>query len=312
MDIDSFSLKKRCIPLDAGRVAYYEEGAGEPVVLLHGCPFSSYVWCNVIPRLSPSFHCLAPDLLGLGDTETRPDAEWSLPAQTKMIIEFLDALGLNRVNLVGHDHGGAVAQIIAAEYPERINRLVLANVEAFDNWPSADEKPFILATQVPALGRVVLWLWSFRLLAKVVLRLGSAVYNKKTLTTEFVDGFVRSTLGDSHRRWKTQRFLAGQFDKQNNHCTLDVVEGLRRFNEPTMILWGEADPHFGPKWAERLQREIPGVRRLEIIPATGHLVMEEQSEKFASLVLDFLLDRDGHTSMNGRPSLLQLQSQDGE
>jgi pimeloyl-ACP methyl ester carboxylesterase len=198
-----------------------------------------------------------------------------------------------------------VAQIIAAEYPERINRLVLANVEAFDNWPSADEKPFILATQVPALGRLVLWLWSYRFSAKLILRLGSAVYNKETLTTEFVDGFVRSTLGDSHRRWKTQRFLAGQFNKQNNRCTLDVVDGLRRFNEPTMILWGEADPHFGPKWAERLQREIPGVRRLEIIPATGHLVMEEQSEKFASLVLDFLLDRDGYTSVDGRPSLMR-------
>jgi pimeloyl-ACP methyl ester carboxylesterase len=79
-----------------------------------------------------------------------------------------------------------------------------------------------------------------------------------------------------------------------------------------MIVWGEADPHFGPQWAERLQREIPGARRLEIIPSTGHLVMEEQSEKFASLVLDFLLDRDGYTSMNRRPSLLQRQPQDGE
>jgi pimeloyl-ACP methyl ester carboxylesterase len=63
-----------------------------------------------------------------------------------------------------------------------------------------------------------------------------------------------------------------------------------------MILWGKDDPHFGPKWAERLQREIPGVKRLEIIPATGHLVMEEQPEKFASLVLDFFLEaRDAYT-----------------
>jgi pimeloyl-ACP methyl ester carboxylesterase len=303
MNIDSFSLRKRCIPLKAGRVAYYEEGAGEPVVLLHGCPFSSYIWRNIIPRLSSSFRCLAPDLLGLGDTETLPNAEWSLAAQTEMVIEFLDVLGLNCVNIVGHDHGGAVAQIIAADYPERINRLVLANVEAFDNWPSADEKPFILATQLPVLGRIVLWLWSFRPLARLMLSTGSAVYNKETLTTELVSGFVHANLGDSHRRAKTQRFLAGQLNKQNNHRTLEIVEGLHRFNRPTMILWGEADPHFGPEWAERLQREIPGVRWLEIVPATGHLAMEEQPEKFASLLLSFFLECDPTSSVGRTPSL---------
>lgn len=290
MNIESFSLKKRCIPLKAGRVAYYEEGTGTPIVFLHGCPFSSYIWRSVIPRLSPTFRCLAPDLLGLGDTETVRGADWSLPAQARMVAEFLDVLGLDCVNLVGHDHGGAISQILAAEYPERIKRLVLANVEAFDNWPSADEKPFVIATQLPVLGRLVLWLWSFPRLAKLALSAGSAVYDKRVLTPELVGGFVGANLSDSHRRAKTQRFLAGQLDKRNNSCTLEIVRGLRRFNKPTMILWGEDDPHFGPKWAERLQREIPGARRLEIIPATGHLVMEEQPEKFASLVLDFFLE----------------------
>ncbi|HEY3037232.1 MAG TPA: alpha/beta hydrolase [Pyrinomonadaceae bacterium] len=290
MNIESFSLKKRCIPLKAGRVAYYEEGTGTPIVFLHGCPFSSYIWRSVIPRLSPTFRCLAPDLLGLGDTETLRSADWSLPAQARMVTEFLDALGLDRVNLVGHDHGGAISQILAAECPERIKKLVLANVEAFDNWPSADEKPFVIATQLPVLGRFVLWLWSFPRLAKLALSAGSAVYDKRVLTPELVGGFVGANLSDSHRRAKTQRFLAGQLDKRNNNCTLGILGGLRRFNKPTMILWGKDDPHFGPKWAERLQREIPGVKRLEIIPATGHLVMEEQPEKFASLVLDFFLE----------------------
>jgi pimeloyl-ACP methyl ester carboxylesterase len=62
--------------------------------------------------------------------------------------------------LVAHDHGGAVAQLIAAEHPERIRRLVLTNSEAYDNWPSRDERPFIRATQLPILGPLVLWLWS--------------------------------------------------------------------------------------------------------------------------------------------------------
>ena len=55
-----------------------------------------------------------------------------------------------------------------------------------------------------------------------------------------------------------------------------------------MIVWGRDDPHFGPEWGERLRREIPGAERLELLPETGHLLMEERPERFASLVLDFL------------------------
>jgi pimeloyl-ACP methyl ester carboxylesterase len=79
------------------RVAYFEEGTGKPIVLLHGCPFSSFIWRKVIPQLSSTFRCLAPDLLGLGDTETPAGADWSLRAQAVATIGFLDALGLDRV-----------------------------------------------------------------------------------------------------------------------------------------------------------------------------------------------------------------------
>ncbi len=118
MDFDAFSLKKRCLPVGAARVAYYEEGTGEPVVFLHGCPFSSYIWRKVIPRLSTRYRCLAPDLLGLGDTETPARADWALPAQEAIVIEWLDALGIARAHVVGHDHGEAVAQLLAAHRPE--------------------------------------------------------------------------------------------------------------------------------------------------------------------------------------------------
>lgn len=90
------------------------------MVLLHGCPYSSFVWRRVIPTPSSRFRCLAPDLLGLGDTETPPDADWSLPAQQGAVLGLLDELGLNQVALVGHDHGGAVAQQIATDHPERL------------------------------------------------------------------------------------------------------------------------------------------------------------------------------------------------
>ncbi len=287
MKLDEISAEKQSIQVGDAQVAYYEDGTGQPLVLLHGCPFSSFIWRKVIPRLSDNFRCLAPDLLDLGDTETPPNADWSLPAQAAMILGFLDALGLERVQLVGHDHGGAVAQLIAANYPERIDQLVLENCEAFDNWPSAEETPFIRVTQWPVLGPAILRLWSIPTIFRWVLSAGSAVQNKTVLTDELIDGYVRANMSDAHRRAKTRRFLAGQLDPDNNRCTVDVLDRLRQFRRPTLIVWGKDDPHFGPEWAHKLYETIPGAVRLELLPNTGHLVMEERPEALASLLMAF-------------------------
>lgn len=278
----------RFIDVGTARVAYRDEGAGPPLLLLHGCPFSSFIWRKVIPILSPHFRCIAPDLLGLGDTETPSDTDWSLPAQARMVLGFLDALSIGAADVVAHDHGGAVAQLIAADHPERIRRLVLTNSEAYDNWPSHDERPFIRATQLPIVGRLLLWLWSRSSLFGMALRSARAVHDPTVLTPELLAGYIRANLGDAHRRAKTRRFLAGQIDPRNNRATLDALPGLRRFDHPTLIVWARDDPHFGPEWAERLRRDIPGAERLELLADTGHLLMEERPRELAGFVLDFL------------------------
>jgi pimeloyl-ACP methyl ester carboxylesterase len=276
------------IDVGSARVAYRDEGNGRPVLLLHGCPFSSFIWRKIIPILSPRFRCLAPDLLGLGDTETPPDADWSLPAQARTILAFLDALSIDVADVVAHDHGGAVAQIIAADQPHRIGRLVLTNSEAYDNWPSRDELPFIRATQVPLLGPLILWLWSQPSLFRIVLRSGRAVYNPAVLTPELLAGYIRANFGTAHRRAKTRRFLSGQIDPSNNRSTLAALPGVKRFDHPTLIVWAAADPHFGPEWAEKLRRDIPGAQRLELLADAGHLLMEERPAELAGYIVDFL------------------------
>jgi pimeloyl-ACP methyl ester carboxylesterase len=298
------SREKRFVTVGDSNVAFYDQGEGEPVLLLHGCPFSSFIWRHVIPRLSPHYRCLAPDLLGLGDTETPDDADWSLRAQARMIIGFLDALGLERAHIVGHDHGGAVAQLLAAEHPERLGRLVLSNVEAYDNWPSEEERPFVRATQMPILGDVILWAWSRRALFRLALKDAKAVHDPSVLSAELLDGYIRANLSDRHRRAKTKRFLAGQFDPDNNRITIDLLDGLKQFDHPTLLVWAADDPHFGPQWGERLSRDIPGVVRLELLPETGHLLMEEKPEQFAALVAQFL-DEDPKEISDG-PSRRRL------
>ena len=290
MGRDRFSEQKRVIAVGDARVAYYEEGEGEPLVLLHGCPFSSFIWRQVIPSLSTQYRCLAPDLLGLGDTVTPRDADWSLPAQARMVVGVLDALAIDRAHVVGHDHGGAVAQLLAAEHAGRVNRLVLSNAEAYDNWPSAEERPFVRATQLPLFGTLLLWLWSRKPLLRATLISGKAVHDATVLTSELLDGYARSNLGDRLRRAKTKRFLREQLDPANNRVTADLLPGLRRFDHPTLLIWARDDPHFGPKWAEKLARDIPGFVRLELLPDTGHLLMEERPDHFAELVVQFLAE----------------------
>jgi pimeloyl-ACP methyl ester carboxylesterase len=283
------TVKQRVRVGDA-EVAYVDAGAGAPVLFLHGCPFSSFVWRDVINALSARFRCLAPDLLGLGDTETPPDADWSLPAQADMVLGFLDALDITRCSIVGHDHGAAIAQLIAAQHPERIARLVLANAEAYDNWPSAHELPFVRATQIPGLGRLVLWAWSRRPLFRYALASGKAVADRSVLSDELVDGYIAANLADPHRRTKTRRFLAGQLDPRNQHHTSAAVTGLRRFTRQTLILWGADDVHFGPQWGQRLAADIPGAGSPVLLDGVGHLLMEEVPEIVAEHIARLLTD----------------------
>ena len=279
---------KRVTQLGDVRLAYRDEGSGPAVLLLHGCPFASFVWRRLIPQLAPSHRCIAPDLLGLGDTETPPGAGWSLPAQAETMIRLLDSLGIERAHVLGHDHGGAVAQVLAAHHPTRVDRLVLTDAEAYDNWPSAEERPFVRITQMPLLGDLVLWLWSRRVVLRATLVRAKAVYDARALSGEFIDFLIRANLGDRRRRAKTKRFIAEQFDPGNNWVTLDILDGLRRFDHPTLLIWAENDAHFGPEWGERLRREIPGAQRLELLPSTGHLLMEERPDKFGALLREFL------------------------
>ena len=300
MEIDSFSWQKRFVAIGSARVAYLDEGDGPPVVLIHGCPFSSFVWREVIARLRRGYRCIAPDLLGLGDTETAFGADVSVRAQAGMIIALLDALGLGTVHLIGHDQGGAIAELLAADIPERVGTLVLCDAEAYDNWPSAEELPFVRLTQLPVLGRALLWLLSFPAITRLVLGLEHAVHDRRVLTSELVRGYVRANTGQAHKRAKLRRYLARQLDPVNRRSTLDALEGLRRFDHPTLVIWGKHDPHFGPEWGKRLSQDIPGARRLELVDA-GHLVMEERPDDFTRLVADFL----AHPSAPSSPSSVE-------
>jgi 2-hydroxymuconate-semialdehyde hydrolase len=287
-EIDDFSRRKRRLEVGDATIAYLDEGAGPPVLLLHGCPFSTFVWRKVLRVMASDFRCLAPDLLGLGDTEAPADSDWSVRAQTEMVVGLLDALGVERAHVVGHDQGGAIAQLLASEHARRVDRLVLSNAEAYDNWPSPRERPYVRATQLPVLGRVAVWLGSRPRFLRWELASAGAVSDRAVLDAELVHGYIRANAGSRQRRARLRRYLGLQLDPANNRTTLELLDGLGRFERPTLLLWGEDDPHFGPHWAERLADHIPGAVELRRIPAARHLVMEDRPGEFASALREFL------------------------
>jgi pimeloyl-ACP methyl ester carboxylesterase len=130
--------QKHRVTTRIGDVAYAARGEGPAALFVHGVFLNSYYWRHVMERLSGERRCLAPDLLGHGDTPAKPDQDVSLSAEAELLAAFCEAMRLNQVDVVANDSGSAIAQIFAARHPERIRSLTLTNGEADGNYPPPD------------------------------------------------------------------------------------------------------------------------------------------------------------------------------
>ena len=283
--MEAFSRRKKYIPVARWEVAYVEAGKGAPLFLLHGCPFHSYEWSAVIPLLAPYYRVFAPDLLGLGDTRVRLSDDYYLPQQAAMIVGLMDALDIPKAFFVGHDHGAATLQLLMKYHPGRIEKAVLTNAEAYDQWPSREERPYVAAIVNPLTSNLVRFAFSFRALQRTAFR--SAVTNPQTLSDEVLQAFLRPHISTALRWQRLRRFFQGQLDPENNRETLQAVDGMRRFNKPTLILWGKQDMHFGTAIAEQLARDIPGTVGVKYLDHSAHLPMLEEPQTYANVLNEF-------------------------
>jgi len=121
--------------VDGVEIAFRRAGAGQPLLLLHGIPTSSRLWDAVGAELSSEFDVIAPDLVGFGESAKPVDRDVSMAAQARLQPQLLDALGIGRVVLIGHDIGGAAAQRMAVDAAERVSALGLIDSVSFDSWP---------------------------------------------------------------------------------------------------------------------------------------------------------------------------------
>ncbi len=255
-------------------VAYTDLGDGEPVVLLHGIPTWSYLYHDVIPLIAAECRVLAPDLLGHGYSDWRDRFDRSLTAQAAMILRFLDSLGIDRATIVGHDTGGGVALILGIEHPDRVRRLVLANVVAYDSWPIAD---------MIALGNPE---WRDRPAAEVAAFVASGLpdglHKPERLTAAFKAGIV-APYSDEEGKISLIRNASAL----NTNHTMALVDRHREIAAPTLVLWGIHDPWQTLADGERLAREIPDARLVTLDDAS-HWLQQDAPEAFAKEVLGFI------------------------
>ena len=121
-------------------MAYVDTGAGDPVVFLHGNPTSSYLWRNVIPEVEPHARCLAPDLVGMGDSGPAPDGSYRFADHARYLDAWFDALlPTQSVTLVGHDWGSVLGFYWARRHPERVRGLAymeaIVRPVSWEEWP---------------------------------------------------------------------------------------------------------------------------------------------------------------------------------
>ncbi len=143
MDGHTAPAVRRTVQTSSGRISYVEQGSGPVALFVHGVLLNGYLWRHQLEHLSEVRRCIAPDLLAHGDTEIAPEQDVSVTANANMLREFLDALHIDQVDLVGNDSGGGIAQIFAASNPTRVRSLTLTNCDAHDNWPPEPFKPFL-------------------------------------------------------------------------------------------------------------------------------------------------------------------------
>ena len=276
--------RRRVRVLDS-EMAFVDAGAGDPVVFLHGNPTSSYLWRNVIPHVESVGRCLAPDLIGMGDSGRAPAGSYRFVDHARYLDAWFEALGLTRVTLVVHDWGSALGFHWARRHPERVRGIAymeaLVRPVTWEEWPEAARQVF-QAMRSPAGEEMVLTKNVFveRILPRSVLRgLGEvemAVYRRPYLEP-----------GESRRptlTWPRQIPIEGEpadvvaiADAYSRWLATSDVPKLFVNADPGVILTGP-QREFCRRWPNQREITVRG----------SHFVQEDSPHEIGRALAEFV------------------------
>jgi len=253
------------------RIAWGRLGEGEPIVLVHGTPFSSQVWRRIAPWLARRRQVYFFDLLGYGLSEKTAGQDVSLGIQNLVFAEMLRHWGLERPEVVAHDFGGAT--VLRGHYLQglRYRRLTLIDPVALAPWGS----PFVQHVQQHEEAFTGLPDYAHEALLKAYLQ-GASFSGLSDTALEIYAGPWRGVEG--------QAAFYRQIAQMDVKYTNEIEPLYDIFDFPAQILWGEEDRWIPIATGERLAAALTGGRLLRV-PSAGHLVQDDAPEAIVAAIL---------------------------
>ena len=256
---------------------------GEPVLLLHGFPQSSYEWRHLLPALARAgFRAVAPDQRGYSP-RARPDdvAEYHVDHLVADALAIADHFGWPRFHLVGHDWGAVVAWTIAARHPDRLITLTAVSVPH----PLAYLQALGSGSGDQASRSLYIGLFQREDLAEALLLAGEcaglrALFANTAFTDRAaVDHYVQRLCDPSAVTAALNWYRA---------LDLSSIAGVGPVAVPTLYVWSTDDPAIGQEAAERAQHYVTGSYRFEVLDGVSHWIPEDAPDQLAGLVLEHL------------------------
>ncbi len=250
---------------------YLDAGAGDPVLLLHGSGPGVSAWANwqkTIPGLAEEFRVLAPDIVGYGATARPDDVRYSLRGWTDHVLGFMDALGLDRVFLVGNSLGGRISLALAEEHPDRVARMVLMGSPGVGMTITDGLKALRGYEPSPENMRALL--------------LDYFAVDKSIIT----DDLVRIRYEASVETFDAYRAMF--FDPRHAGNDLGITEEqVRAIQTPTLLVHGREDRVVPPEVSWTMANLLRDAD-LHVFARCGHWTQIERAAEFTELVAGFL------------------------
>lgn len=268
------------------RLHYTRAGSGEPLVLLHGFPMTSYCWRKVIPALAERFTVIAPDLRGCGDSD-RPTTGYDKRTVAEDIHQLVGQLGLGPVNVVSHDVGMMVAYAYASRYPAEVRRLALMEAAlagfGLEDLYDASKTPRMFHLplfEAPNGLAEALITGREKLFVSHMMR--QQAYNTTALEEEALEEYARHLSAPGALHGGIEYFRAHTVDAEHNR-----EHAKRKLPMPVLTVGGTAS--FGVHLEGEI-RPLAANMRAVMIDQCGHYLAEEQPERLTEVLLRFLAE----------------------
>jgi len=276
--LPGFAYAPNYLEQDGLRMHYLDEGEGNPVLLLHGEPTWAYLYRKVIPELTGSARCIAPDYFGFGRSDKPTDPGfYTYDRHVESIARLAAELDLQRITLVVQDWGGPIGFRFAVEHPERIARLVVLNTGIGARAPSEE------------------WLRFQEFMRRVGTEIVAGQLVRLSLVQPVTDEVIAAY--DAPFPVPESRVGIVQFPEQvptsadhpNATRMLEVREELRSLDRPALVLFSDSDPIFSRRAAEVMAELLPDAELDPPVVAAGHFLQEDQGEAIGRRIAAFRL-----------------------